>query len=270
MSRETQYQTFPNIDLSVAGRERHTGPFGYIKIIQVVDAAGALALDAEVSVRVGTFEADPVPLRIDGEVKGSPGAWDQFEISWEAQPGYKATVLAAYDPLALSISAEPASQLLLGSAQVDLAFPSQILKPENMYSATVAQAALASNYSHVQLKNPAGSGKVLYLFNASGRAPVAHGLVLARYDADLTTLSSFGYCRDIGGANSTAQVRTQAHTGFLITNGFDDQLVSGETMNFDIPASSPIVIDEGQGVVVVDYYVNAAISVTYLFAELDA
>lgn len=270
MSLETQYQTFPNIDLSIAGRERHTGPFGYLKVVSIVDADGNLALDGVVNVRVGTYEADPVPLRIDGEVAGMPGAWDQFEISWDAQPGYKATVLAAYDPRAMSISAEPSSQLLLGtptvSAEVTLA--DAYTAAEQTFLHSTAVAGVASKYSVVQLFNPAASGKKIYVEAVNVLAFGAATRVILNQSNVVRALGAGSSNKTRGGASSVASMYGDNLSAMGAGIFHEMYLPANQSLRHVF--SRPVVLGEGKGVEMVIATVNQYLVAGYEWTQVEA
>lgn len=116
------------------------------------------------------------------------------------------------------------------------------------------QAAAAGVFSHVQLLNPAASGKRVVLTEFDLASSTAQSWNLRAYSVALATLVGNGPSKQFGGVNGVAQVRigtNAAALGNLVLQGFIPALAS-----FLRPLREPIVLPAGIGLVVVSGAVN--------------
>jgi hypothetical protein len=128
------------------------------------------------------------------------------------------------------------------------------------------QAAVASENSHVQLKNPAASGKTAIVRSVLVSTPTAMLVSFQTYDTDLTTDVGAGRNLLSDGANGVAHIRSQTNIGVLGTK-------VGE---LHFPANHPLSIapewlwemGDGEGILVVGGTVNVALSALFMWIEV--
>ena len=127
---------------------------------------------------------------------------------------------------------------------------------------------VASNFSHVQLLNPAGSGKNVIVTTLSVRPTSADFIELRSYGTALTTNENTTN-KLIGGSAASGQLRTEAHTaryGTLLSETRSEN----STLYRLILSEEPIVLTPGVGILVVPAVVNVGIEATYEWVEVDA
>jgi len=129
-------------------------------------------------------------------------------------------------------------------------------------------AALAANFSEVQLKNPAASGVIVLVYKINVGAPAGVTVQLRRHDADLATDAGAGTNLQIGGAAAAAHVFTDqlaAASGTLISE-------LHRPTNTD-PQRFPswcAELDAGEAIVITTDAVNQAVSAEFFWIELPA
>ena len=146
-------------------------------------------------------------------------------------------------------------------------FYQRSLRGEAFFGANVL-GPVASNYSHVQLLNPAGTGKNVIITSISVRSTSADFVELRSYATALTTNENTTN-KLIGGSAASGQLHTEAHTaryGTLLSE------TRGEaTTNFRLILSEePIVLAPATGILVVPAVVNVGLEATYEWLEVDA
>lgn len=136
------------------------------------------------------------------------------------------------------------------------------------FMGNVSFAGVASQYSHVQLWNPAVSGRNLVVGQIQCNGVVAQGVSLRAHNAALAALFSVPPSKRIGAAASVAEFRTASASGYIPAGA--------DVVAFSIQASAtvqykptePIVIPPGQGLVLFANNVQAALlAATFDFYE---
>lgn len=137
------------------------------------------------------------------------------------------------------------------------------------FAGQAIQAAVAGQYSHVQLWNPAGSGKRvlvsrLWVSNGTG-APLSFAARL--HNAALTTLLNTVPSKLAGGADSTAELRAQAAPAVIPTSKVYASLIAnaGDSPAFFL--SEPIVLVPGYGLVLYAGAVNQTMPASFQLTE---
>lgn len=127
-----------------------------------------------------------------------------------------------------------------------------------------SQVAVAGEYSHVQLKNPAASGKVLFIDSIEANIAASNGIQVSHYDADLTTLVGQAKSNDVGGTDSTAQIRRATNVALLGSNIRGDDTGPGRKI-FDY--DFPLRLGEGEAIVVAVTTANVQLNALFKFRE---
>lgn len=129
------------------------------------------------------------------------------------------------------------------------------------------QGGVAAEYQHVQLFNPAGSGRnvvVSKLIVISSVAAQAFRISVGSVAA--AVLASAGVSKKVGGAASVAQIRTHSSAapfGSL-------SMVAGVSAAYDsreVPFSEPILLPEGTGLIVGSNAVNVSLWGSFQWLE---
>jgi hypothetical protein len=130
------------------------------------------------------------------------------------------------------------------------------------------QAAVAAQYSHVQLWNPLTSGRRLILWDLTGVAiGAAMTFGLRHYNAALTNLFHTPQPKRVHtlGASPATQCRVQTNAAPLGTQfGYFAMAASN---SFVVPLKVPLIIDPGCSVVVVNDTVNQVCAASFGFDE---
>jgi len=112
-----------------------------------------------------------------------------------------------------------------------------------------SQAGAAANNAHVQLKNPAASGKTVYVDSATYEGNgTAQFVDFAFFDTDLTTDIGAGSSKTDGGAAGVAHVRAQNNATLL---GATSLTQAGAVANaaYKWTFDPPLKLAQGRGVV---------------------
>lgn len=132
-------------------------------------------------------------------------------------------------------------------------------------------AGAAGVYSHVQLWNPAASGKNLVIsrmnsFSGTGATPIRIG----KSSAALATLVGSGLNKMLSGAASSAELRSNNNAAVLFAAADRIQNVGVAAMyqTVDIPLGEPVIVVPGSGVTVVSMTVNTAMNASFQWSEV--
>lgn len=130
-----------------------------------------------------------------------------------------------------------------------------------------AQAAVAAQYSHVQIWNPAANTKNL-IVNEVLVAADSPGVIALRGSAvALTTLDGNPSSKKIGAAASTSEIRRQTNAAILGTGqGFSQTPVLVNTA-FRIPLVEPFIVAPGFGLLAYHETVNSTLRASFQFYE---
>lgn len=109
------------IDLGSAGSMPIEREANYFHFVRAEDGDGALALDAEISVALGTATDHFIPLGYNAVIHGYTR---RYLLVWSAQPGIKATILLSWQgdrESGVQVNAPPAKQLITQASSVGFA-----------------------------------------------------------------------------------------------------------------------------------------------------
>lgn len=135
------------------------------------------------------------------------------------------------------------------------------------FAGSTVQVAVAAEYAHVQLYNPAESGVVIIVdrvfvsFSAAMRANVA------RYETALTTLNVNWRNKLAGSADGAGEVRRQSDGSQLFDAGWYTQELAAGAI-WTVPLDHPIILPEGQGIVVFGNTVNIGVTASFAGREV--
>lgn len=267
MDRRPEYQVH-RIDLSQAspaGGLTIDGQFGVFRFFRAEDAVAAEVADALVSINVqGTATGDEFPLKV-GDAIFCPNV-RRIRLIWAAQASVKwAYFLSSAGREEMEIDARPKLQLVTGEIDIALAMV-DTLAARTFHGGEI-RAAVAAEYQHVQLHNPVGSGKVVYLTGLRLNM-AATRYSFRRYDTALGTLGTNAVNKTLGGAAPAAQIRTSSGGALLGTRIHELRPMDNETAHFNW-RSDPFVIGAGEGVLIGPEGVTTAIHVAYDWLERD-
>lgn len=134
------------------------------------------------------------------------------------------------------------------------------------------QGLSAGNFAAVQLKNPAASGKLVYVDRISGAGGgVAGKMGLYRHDVDLATAIGAAANKDLGGAASSAllkKITGAALVGTVIAERRVD--ANGASGGYEFVFNPPLRLGEGEGLVVQLNTVSSDVDAAFEFREYAA
>jgi len=136
------------------------------------------------------------------------------------------------------------------------------------FSASNSSAALAGNYSHVQLWNPAGTGKRLIVTEVLLATAVAGSLSLRRHNVALATLSGavpMNKRLDAAPVASVAQLRDEQNAAQLGT--FAGSVMAAGIASFLWKFSEPYSVEPGFGLQAVGSAVNEIVRANFQWFE---
>lgn len=126
--------------------------------------------------------------------------------------------------------------------------------------------SVAAQYSHVQLLNPAGSGKNFFVgqvgFYSGGT--VAAGVALGQYNIALPTLVRTGVKKLLSAGVSIAELRSTNNAAQLITGG---PMAAMDKMLKSLKFIEPIVVPPGYGLVMQNGTLGEDIGGTFEYFE---
>lgn len=134
------------------------------------------------------------------------------------------------------------------------------------FVASPYQAAVAAQYSHVELWNPAASGIDVMISQFSVRSATAGVIGVAFHNAALTTLRGAATSKLYGGAAGLSEAREQANGASLGGNSILTFNISANGMQTVI-LKEPIVLVPSSGLLVRHGTVNADIGANLEFGE---
>lgn len=130
------------------------------------------------------------------------------------------------------------------------------------FAGAISSAAVAGQFSSVQIKNPAASGRVLFIDSLTVSAAAAGLMYLVRYDASLTAGVNLQSC-NIGAAAALAELRTGASAAGLRAGLINIQkwrLLANTSFQFVL--KQPLRLEAGEAVILEFDVVNTVIDVS--------
>ncbi len=210
------------------------------------------------SVTVEFFKGQsPLPVDLDSSDAGDrafvPGGFDCLRVTSAVTQGLKLQVARG----------EVGSDRITGEVSVINGALSRARAGVSFFYG-VSVAAVAAQYSHLQLWNPTVD-RLAVVTGATFYSGVASGVRLSRHAVALTTLVSAGESKYIGGPVSAMQIRSQANAAIFGTLIF--QVVSDGAQTLPLPFREPIVVPPGGGILIVPSVVNAPVNGGFEYFE---
>lgn len=204
------------------------------------------------------------PITVNpGFIAGVP--FTQLLIENAAQPGYRMRIFYGVD-----IDFTPGTGGLVNvTGTVSVVDGAKVRTAANKaFWGSAGVAALAGNYSSVQLWNPAGSGKTLCVeqisFGTFGvGTPVTYYLGATNV---AQTAYTNGRSKQIGGALSTAEIRTGQNAALPTTYTLMPLYAPSGNQTITLKLSEPILLPPGYGLVI-SGGVNVAVQGDFEFYE---
>jgi len=141
----------------------------------------------------------------------------------------------------------------------------QELRAARAFGRTGAQVAVAGQYSNVQLKNPAASGKQAIVAEIRILLTVADFVTLRSYDTDCTTLLGTLTNLLMGAAAGVSTIRTEAAVARLGTE-VTEVYCAANVWTVLLPSWGPEV-SSGSGIVLEPATANVGLTVAFLTNE---
>lgn len=130
------------------------------------------------------------------------------------------------------------------------------------------QIAVGSQFSHVQLFNPAASGRLLVLRRVVGVVGVASSVILRHYATALASLTGNGENKMLGSAASIAELRFTSNAALLGTRLVVARgSVDGD---FKYKLAGPIIVPQNDGILVAVDLVNIYLGSSFEWIEMPA
>ncbi len=140
------------------------------------------------------------------------------------------------------------------------------LRSGRAFGAGFLTAAGVGSFSKNQLKNPAGSGKQVIVYNITNSTPVAGRLWFVAYDVDLTNDFGAGFNRLLGGAAGVA------HGRFLSDGTLPGTVMEEVGIGANIPYTTAVPfmfeLSPGKGLYCVVDTLNQALTTNFQWIEL--
>lgn len=137
------------------------------------------------------------------------------------------------------------------------------------FAGAVNRLAVAAEYPHVQLLNPVGSGRDVYIDTVYVSATNAGTVAIRRYDTALITAPAVGQSinKNIGGAAGSAELRSESAATILAAAPSLSELVVAASATLRIDVTAPIRLSPGEGVLVVIGVVNTSLYANIAWRE---
>lgn len=130
----------------------------------------------------------------------------------------------------------------------------------------VRTTAVAGQFDHGQILNPANSGILVFVKQIAVTTTATVDVQVSRFDTPLTTLLTAKSWADFRRAgNPVAEMRTQTNAAQLGVQLYVMKVAASEFQNWDVPGE--IVLDQGQGLLVRNALFNLEQQVSYWWRE---
>lgn len=128
-----------------------------------------------------------------------------------------------------------------------------------------SQEQTASEYTHIQLFNPAGSGVVVFIDRVLVSVSLTSQIRLAWYNTELANSVGTWFSKDAGGAAGNAILRQDSNAGLLGTLVLAHSVLANTPT--DILLGGPIKLDAGEGFLAQIATVNQPLQATFFGRE---
>lgn len=137
---------------------------------------------------------------------------------------------------------------------------------EQAYGGSLFPGAVAANSSHVQLWNPANSGKNFYCSQVRFNSNIAGQINISYYNAAYTTTGGVVIPKKLGGAASVALINSQ-HSAALLQTAIHSQYNTAANQLVQLDFAEPFIIPPGKALCVINQVQNAALSANFDWVE---
>ena len=207
------------------------------------------------------FNESPL-LASPGFSMSDENGFSGFRFSAPAQPGKVLRVV-----IASGMSIKPGDPVQSGSVAtptVDAALARTLAQMAML--AGITAPAVAGQFAHAELWNPAANTKKLYLESMLFSVATAGIVFMGDFSAALASVGPIGFDKYVGGTAGVGAVRYENNAVAQITSiwtSFNMAAGVNQVLNF----REPIVISPGKGVVLQSSPVNTNLSVTFEWFE---
>jgi hypothetical protein len=124
----------------------------------------------------------------------------------------------------------------------------------------------AGQYYHVQLLNPAASGKTLKVFHCHAGLNVAQRYQVREYDTALTTLVRNGVNCLSGSAAGVGELRAQSNAAQL--GALACEVQTGADLTTDLGDTWPFTLTQGNGMLITSFAVDTGVAAGFWWIEV--
>lgn len=125
---------------------------------------------------------------------------------------------------------------------------------------------VAGQYSYMQLHNPAGSGKSVFVYRVSMSADQAAVSVMRKYNTALATDYGTGHSKKLGGTASLSRLRATTDVAILGAPTIYNNFFQAQQANL-VRLEEPILLTEGSGIITTLTLPNSALYTNFEYAE---
>lgn len=140
------------------------------------------------------------------------------------------------------------------------------IKSNFAYIGTVAAAGIAGEVANLQLLNPAGSQREVYVHSINGAASLAGSLYITRHSVALTTLDSVVKSLSQPGTDGLSQLRWVSNASALGTIVWITRIEANKSQ--DLFWEWSFILQPGEGIVLSNNVVTASLTLAVTVAEI--
>lgn len=249
-----------------AGEEKHFGPGNMLRILD--STAPVTVKFFRDGTEISSETAESVEAGYQGEPPNDDGRKSGFDdatvTSATAQTVKILTTRgnSRYDRTVGDVQAEPK---LTQSAAGPVGADALSANGYGFFGA-IQRIAVAAEYSAIQIKNPAGSGKVLFVDRVAIAAGAACTVNFFHRNADLTELAVYLQNKNNGAAAGLSQLRRQTTpTASLFASalGCWKSKISSSADGVEVKFEPPIRLEAGEGFVVEADQTNVSLDAAF-------
>jgi hypothetical protein len=238
---------------------------------RVINSPGTLFYLDKTSTGICTVEGSVDQGTTGNALLASPGfslfnegGFSGFRISAPAQAGKVLRIV-----IGTGVSVKPGDAVQSGSvatATVDGA-KARTLNAQ-AFRAAIVVGIVAGQYPHVQLMNPTGSGKNIFISSVSFYSTLAGPIASGFYSTPLTTLWGGGLTKLNGGTSGVAQRRVKNDVTLLVaSNNVTDLTALAANTTYQFKLAEPLCITPGNGFVVLSQTIASDLVASFEWFE---
>lgn len=273
--KQRQFNTWENGPDFDRARTQIATPFQYIDIALDVLSVNQLYNISGDFLYVDASSTGSVTLELNNQYNdasapfyASPGfglnaLFKQVKLSWVAQAGKKVRIMYSTGDKVVPTN----STTVNGYVNTVDGGLSRTLSGVS-FLGVGGTGAVAAQYSHAQIWNPAGSGKTLFVESLSLSTSIAQAISLRRSTAALANASNLAMNKLVGSAIGVGVIRYENNTvpQFAgVSVGGSYTLAAGVVGAF--PFREPVVIAPGAGIVLIAGSVNTDLTANFEWFE---